>query len=288
MKLSLPSRSKGRPRRNAPEIRRTIISGDWHIPEVDIPTYRAFLNFMRHKRPDYHIINGDFIDAYELSKFDKDPARLGQTAEELGMAKRILDELAEASPNTITKFLYGNHSDRIRQRILEHPELLPFMTKSKDPNSVLAEALSLKERGIEWFSYPDVYSHFGFDIQHGGKGLGGGGQNPSKSAAEKAGGPGVQGHWHRERVWQVVNRRTDYKFYTLGVMCRLNPTYLPFNDWSHSFGYLEQQVGADRHVFHSIQVEKGEFMFDGYFYNQDGVFESKQKDYKTRTNQGDI
>jgi hypothetical protein len=272
MKLSLPQRSQGRPRTQTPEIRTAVITSDWHCPEVDIPTYRAVLNFIRDRRPQYHFINGDFIDAYELSSFDKDPRRFGQTADELEMAGAILDELAEASPTTITKFLYGNHCERIVRRLNEHPELLAFFTKAKDPNEVLAQALNLEERGIEWFPYPYTYDFNGFVIQHGGKGLGGGGVNPSKSAAEKAGKPGVQGHWHKHRHYQVKSRSAKTDFWTMGAMCKLDPDYCPFNDWSNSFGYLEEIVGTDIYTFHDIAVEKGRFVFQGKLYDQDGAY----------------
>src|SRR3712207_7111535 len=49
-------------------------------------------------------------------------------------ANQVLDELHEASPTTITKFIAGNHSARLANRLFENPDLLAFFT-SRDRKS---------------------------------------------------------------------------------------------------------------------------------------------------------
>src|SRR4051794_36175653 len=175
--LSLPGRKPGRPRSTPPEIRRTVVISDLHCPELDPAAFGAALSFIKDTRPDFLFLNGDIVDFYEISSFDKDPKRFGQTAEELEMANDVLDQLYNASPTTITRVLYGNHEHRLTRKLYEVPEILPFFTKSLDPNEIIARSLNLEERSIEWFPYKTIYNHHGFAITHG---EGGGGANPAR------------------------------------------------------------------------------------------------------------
>jgi hypothetical protein len=106
MFLDLPKRSKGRPRSTQPEIRVTVVSSDFHVPHHDVAAYSAFKHFLRHVRPDYHIIAGDFLDTDKLSTSLQDSNEVGSEVE-LELANHLLDEIHGASPNTITKFTTG-------------------------------------------------------------------------------------------------------------------------------------------------------------------------------------
>lgn len=270
MPLNLPLRSKGRPRSTPPQIRTTVISSDYHVPAHDVAAYKAVLNFIRDKRPDYHIIAGDLLDLYDQSRFAKDPRILNRTEEELDAANQILDELAEASPNTITKFLAGNHEQRLTRRLFENPDILPFATRSMNPDQLLIQSLSLEEREIEYFPYPDVYNHWGFLICHGqAVGL-----HPARKELERHGISGCSGHVHRNRYWERKDRASVCAWWSLGGLCTHDVDYNPHNDWQHGFGYLEQDMTSDLFTFHPIPIIKGKFMFGGKLYTQDGVFES--------------
>jgi predicted MPP superfamily phosphohydrolase len=111
--LPLPLRGRGRPRTQNPEIRRTVLSTDFHIPEYDTAAFGSLLNFIRDIRPDYHIILGDLLDLPSLSTFLKDPALENRTEEAIATANAMLDQLHDASPTTITKVLWGNHDYRL-------------------------------------------------------------------------------------------------------------------------------------------------------------------------------
>jgi hypothetical protein len=87
--LSLPLRGPGRPRTEPPKIRRTVVISNLHCPELDPAAFGAALSFIKDIRPDCLFLNGDIVDSYEISRFDKDPKRFGQTAEELEMANDV-------------------------------------------------------------------------------------------------------------------------------------------------------------------------------------------------------
>src|ERR1700710_2275033 len=97
MPLHLPTRSKGRPRTLAPEIRTTVITSDWHIPSHDTAACGALLHFLSELRPDYHVINGDFFDLADQSSYLTEPELAGRTEEAIDTGNQILDDLAAAS-----------------------------------------------------------------------------------------------------------------------------------------------------------------------------------------------
>ena len=268
--LTVPLRGRGRPRTQAPKIQTVLISSDYHAPFVDWPTYHAMRHFLSDIRPDYHVINGDAIDAFELSRFSKDPHRFGQTVEELEIFNNILDELYEASPTTITKFIAGNHSARITNRFYDNADLLALVSPTRDPNDVLIQALGLKQRGISYLPYREVLDIGGFLITHGEAY----GIHPSQAELKRYGMSGVSGHCHRNTSFEMKNRRGFAKWWTIGGLCRHDMDYRPTNDWNNGIGLYEGVVGTDLFQFHQIEIIGGRFLFQGKLYDQDGVHSS--------------
>lgn len=247
-----------------------MISSDFHVPYHDVASYSAFKHFLRYLRPDYHIIAGDFLDSAGLSTFSKDPNAVSAEIE-LEMANQVLDELYEASPNSITKFIAGNHSKRLERRLWETPELIPFVTKGKTPLQVLAGCLSLDERGIEYFDYPAVYMHWGFAITHG--------EATSLHSARKEldthGVSGASGHTHRAGMWVKHDRAGTKHWYSLGGLCSREVGYRPNNNWNQSVGVLFQVVGTELYTFYQVPIVKSQFIWEKSLFTQDGRFESK-------------
>jgi hypothetical protein len=268
--LTVPLRGRGRPRTQAPKIRSTVVISDLHCPDLDPAAYGAVLSFIKDKCPDYLIIAGDLLDLYTASRFEKDPRIINRTQEELEMANDVLDQLQEASPSSIMKITMGNHEARLTHRLFENPDILEYTTKAGDPNDVLANALSLSERGIDWIPYPYAFNHYGFTICHGQAV----GQHPAKKEAEKYGLSGCSGHIHRGRYWESKNRRGLTQWWSLGGLCKHDVAYLPENDWTHSFGYLEQVVDSDAFTFHPLTIVSGRFLFGGKLYCSEGAFET--------------
>lgn len=263
----LPRKGPGRPRTKAPEIRVTVYSTDYHIPFHDVAAYRAFCHFLAYVRPDYHIVLGDFIDATMLSTFAKDPAEANRTEEELLTANAVLDELQAASPNTITKYVMGNHSKRLTKRLWDNPHLIPYLG-GKTPLQLLANCLSLDERGIEYFDYPSGYDHFGIYCTHGEAT----GMHSSKKELETYCASGISGHTHKNRYWEKRGRNGVTQWWTIGGLCSRNVSYRPNNDWVQGIAISFQVVGTDVFTMLPITITKGQLIYDRHLFTQDGVF----------------
>jgi hypothetical protein len=241
------------------------------VPFHDVAAYQAFKHFLADTRPDFHYINGDFLDCTSLSTFLKDPAESNRTEEELETANLILDELTDASPTTITKFVMGNHCKRLTKRLWETPELMPFVTKGKTPEQVLADALSLGDRNIDWCGYPDGFNHYGFYITHGEAA----GLHAAKKELETYGVSGVSGHVHSNKYWEKRGRNGVVQWWSIGGLCKREVGYRPNNGWIQGFGVLEQIVGTDHFTFHPVEIVGGQFIFNRRHYSQDGIFECR-------------
>jgi predicted phosphodiesterase len=266
--ITVPLRGRGRPRTQAPKIVSTVVFSDVHVPETDWPSYHAMRHFIKDIQPQYIIINGDLLDCQESSRFDKDPKRFGQTEEELLLANRILDELAEASPHSIIKFIAGNHCYRLTKRLWENPDLLSYMSPTRNANEIIPRALSLDERGIEWFGYPEVYNHRGFLFTHGQAV----GQHPASKELSKYGMSGSSGHIHKFRYWERRDRRGHIAWWSLGGLMSLQMDYMPSPDWQNGFGLLMQVADTDIFNFTPIQINGGKFIYENALYTPDGKF----------------
>ncbi len=233
--------------------------------------YRAFKNLLEYLRPDYHLILGDFIDATMLSTFPKDPEEANRTEEELETANTILDELYAASPNTITKYIMGNHSKRLTKRLWETPHLIPYVSMGKTPLQLLANCMSLDERSIEYFDYPSGYNHFGIYATHGEAT----GIHSSKKEMETYNVTGISGHTHKNRYWEKRGRNGLIQWWTIGGLCSPNVSYRPNNDWVQGCAVSQQVVGTDIFTMLPITISKGKLVYDNHLFTQDGVFKAK-------------
>lgn len=67
-----------------------------------------------------------------------------------------------------------------------------------------------------------------------------GGVNPARTVQLKLNKQGIVGHFHRET--RSNGKQFDdkpYTTYSSGALCDLNPAYMPINDWTHGFTYVE-------------------------------------------------
>lgn len=270
MPLTLPQRGRGRPRTQAPRIRSTLITNDYQIPFVDWNVYRTVLHFLKDLKPDYHYVNGDFLDLYSQSRYTKDPNKAGQTAEELEIANHVLDELQEASPYSIIRMTMGNHEARLTQRLFENPDLIPYFKSSTTPDEVIAHVLSLDERGIDWVPYKQHFNHYGFIVTHGQAS----GINPARSELARYGTSGVTGHINRNCTWETKDFHGVAKWWTLGGLTSHDMEFMPVNNWVHGIGVLFQVVDSKEFTFYPIEIVSAKFIFNGKLYTPEGVFES--------------
>jgi len=91
-----------------------IVVSDWHIPFHDGRVINAFMNDIAENEYEHIILNGDMIDAYELSRFDKPPITLVNNLflDEIRAFRHYMARIRELQPKAKIIYLPGNHEYR--------------------------------------------------------------------------------------------------------------------------------------------------------------------------------
>ena len=116
---------------------KTVIFGDSHHPYQDEKTCSLLLDFIYREKPNRIIADGDILDCYAISRFDKDAKRKIDLQDELDQTFLFLRDVREAAGKDCEIiYVEGNHEARMERylnstarelamlRCLSLPELL--------------------------------------------------------------------------------------------------------------------------------------------------------------------
>lgn len=103
---------------------KVMVTSDYHIPFMDKKAYKSMIDYTRKYKPEVFVINGDFLDMYSISTFDKNPERKGSVSKEIKEGRKILSEIRETvGKDCKIYFLEGNHENRLQRYLWRNPEL---------------------------------------------------------------------------------------------------------------------------------------------------------------------
>lgn len=100
-----------------------IVLSDIHFPYQDDKALKAVYKFLEQHPVDTIILNGDILDFYDVSSFDKDPERVNSLQKEIDLAQKFFKKLRQLAPNARIVFIKGNHCSRLERYLKKHPEL---------------------------------------------------------------------------------------------------------------------------------------------------------------------
>jgi predicted phosphodiesterase len=215
--------------------RRILMLSDIHIPyQCDEALFTA-IEFGIEKDVDTIWLNGDTMDMYQLSRFNKDP-RNRNFKYELDCTRTFLQGLRNIFPKAQILFKIGNHEVRwenfLRLKAAELLDLEEFR---------LSELLYFTKLGITLIEDKQLAYCGQLPVMHFHElPLKSGGVNPARAVFLKTGHSVIGGHYHRKS--EHVERTLDSKLikvYSTGCLCDLYASYMPFNNWSHGFAYIE-------------------------------------------------
>ena len=247
---------------DAPDGYKMIIVNDTQVPFQDYKTLRAVHAFWDDFQPDLEVYNGDIIDFYSISSFDKNPSRVFKLQDELDNTYSWLYERAEANPDARRIFIEGNHEDRLRH----------FLWKDGSNLSSLRvldfeELMRFKDLNMENLTYMSVLDFLGFRVQHGWKASGGSTPwpiNVGRFMAQKEGSSGLCGHTHRASIYCWTTSRGSHSYVENGCLCRFDLEYAPFPNWQQAFTYGEVKNGKVHTKL--VQIYPDGFIANGEFY----------------------
>ena len=232
--------------------KRVGIISDAHIPFHSNEYIAASLNYLKSKKIDCLLLNGDIADCYQLSRFEKDP-RKRSFANELESIRQFLDVLAKHFPNTKIYYKIGNHELRYQKFLLgKAPELLGVEEFRFDA------LLQFGKRGIGLIEDKQIVQAGKLNILHGHEIIGGaGGVNPARSMYLKTSESVLVSHFHKtssHTETSILGKMTTT--HSIGCLCYLRAEYMPYNKWNAGFAYVDIESNGD-YELQNLRILKG-------------------------------
>jgi predicted phosphodiesterase len=232
--------------------RRILMLSDIHVPFHDVKAIAAAIDFGQQENATDIWLNGDLLDFYSLSSFEKDP-RERRFADELEMAASLVDAVSTAFPKANVWAKMGNHENRFdRYMTARAPELLGVPAFSLE--RVLSDAGMNVNHVDDW-----RVSRFGkLFVVHGHEiGRGGGGGHPARWLHMRTQHSSVCGHFHRtsEFTSKDINGKIQTSW-SLGCLCDLSPDYMQHNQWNHGFAFVDVRKTGTFH-FQNLRIVDG-------------------------------
>lgn len=216
--------------------KRIGILSDIHFPYADMTALNAAVSYLIDFKPDCIVLNGDTIDMYHASNFEKDP-RNRSIKYELDVTRNFLIQLRELFPKAHIVVKAGNHCERYESKILQRlPEFLDLEW------TTLEYALGLNQLGMTMVKNKRVIKAGNLNILHGHEFAKGfiAPVNVARGFYLRAKANVIAGHHHRtsENIEQDINGKIIGAWST-GCLCELTPKYAPINSWNHGFATVE-------------------------------------------------
>lgn len=253
--LSLPEPEKNDYSKFIIKEKRIGILSDIHFPYYDKEALNAAIAYLRKWRPDCILLNGDIIDCYQLSRWERDP-RCRSFKYELDMLRSFVVQLKDTFKKTRIVYRLGNHEMRYESHILSRvPELVDLDLLSFE------NVISANQIGVEVVGNKRIIMAGKLNIVHGHEFARGFAApvNPARGFFLKAKSNVLGGHHHQvsQHSEQDINGNVVGAWST-GCLCELHPKYMPINNWSSGFATVENS-GNTFHV-DNLKIIKGTVM----------------------------
>jgi predicted phosphodiesterase len=195
----------------------------------DKKAWYVAMKFVKDYKPDFTVINGDFMDMQMLSKYDaSNPGAWEELNKEYILCNLLLDEVQKYSKEVV--YVMGNHEDRAWKYVSKYPYLKGMI----EPDV----KLRLKERGIKWVPYNGEPIEFGpIKFIHGEYH----GKNHAKKTADRYGGVTFYGHTHTIEAMSVERYNEAAFAMSMGCLCKYDLPYILKRPsaWQQGFGVFE-------------------------------------------------
>lgn len=233
----------------------------------------AVTQLVRLLQPEHVVLLGDMGDFAEWStKFPRPPELRQTTQPTVDELHWWLTEWADAAPAAARAFVYGNHEDRARRKLLEAvPEGASLRAAGEaEPALSLGRLLRLSDLGYrevkpygeETWVWDRIRVHHGDVVRQGGGAT-------VAAALKRATHSEVFGHVHRvEGASKVIHGpqgRRVVSVMTPGCLCRTDgavPAASPRVDWQNGVGlaFLDEQ--GQEHL-HALPIIDGSLFWGG-------------------------
>ena len=229
-----------------------LVYGDTHFPYHDPLALGVLESLAVDVQPDVLLNVGDLVDCWQISRWDKNPARLDTLQDNIDAARTHLARMAHLLPNARRVLLEGNHEDRLGKAIWkmegaarELARLRVFQSSMTWPNLLQTDSI-----GWDFIStreqprtavLPKIITKHGTVVRKR-SGLSAYGE------WEKYGRSGVSGHTHRLGDFLHRDHNGTARWVETGCTCLLDAPYGSDFDWQQ--GAVVLTWSADQFIQH--------------------------------------
>ncbi len=231
------------------------IGCDAHMPYHSENAINAFLDHTKRIKAETIILNGDWLDCYQLSVFARDPRRRDFVGE-IEMMRSFLQGLRKEFFDCTIIYKEGNHEERLVKYLQQNaPQLFGLAEIS------LPFLLHLDDLGIDWVGDKRIIMAEKLHILHGHEYRRSftNPVNPARGLYLKTKKSSLCGHYHQssEHTDKTIDG-TIQTCWSLGCLCELSPQYEPLNNWSN--GFADIAIDDDRWIVHNHRMYKGKVL----------------------------
>lgn len=215
-------------------VKEMVILSDIHLPYHDYMALLAALKYSLDRRPDAIYLNGDVMDMHSVSRFATKPAERNLTLE-LESGRKFFKELRRLFPSAKIFYKYGNHEERFDHFLWNSAPVL-------DDIVTLWDLLELKPLDIIQVDGMTPAKWGELFIIHGHELRGGmfAPVNIARTVKLRTLVNTVVSHHHQKQ--EFTQKDIEGKVtgaWSIGCLCGMQPRYMPINNWSHGFAYVQ-------------------------------------------------
>jgi metallophosphoesterase superfamily enzyme len=215
---------------------RTLVLADIHVPYHDEDALEVALKYGDKYKPTAILLNGDCMDFFAVSRWDKNPEERS-LSQELQSFRQFLAHLRERYRKARIIMKVGNHEERWEKYLwAKAPELCgcEFISLSKilDLDKWGVDLVASKQK-IKFGKHLTVIH--GHEIPNGSTPVNFARTLQTKMAVCTIGA-------HRHTTSEHTQKNADGKYITcwgLGCLCDMTPDYAILNSWNHGFATVE-------------------------------------------------
>ena len=220
-----------------------LVINDLHLPFHSPRAVKLVMGFAKSLKPDTVFLNGDIIDAYEMSRFDRDPRRGATIDKELKMGTALIQQLRGDLPKSRIVFVEGNHEHRIRRYIVKNAPSLTWVQGLKLPALLELDKYRVEYIECDADRFIDTYVQYGPSllIGHFATCRGQSGAT-ARALLDQFSMSCVQGHTHSiGSANKLIYPSKQIAAWENGCLASLHPSYCNPKNWCHCISVIHKE-----------------------------------------------
>jgi hypothetical protein len=261
------SQSKAQLDESSWEIQKTVLLPDIHYPHYEERVMNAINDFIWDYEPDELVYMGDQVSLDCISGWNKRKPLLKEGQRLLedydGFDYHVLQTHEEyTKENCRRTFMIGNHEQRVKWYVDEHPELEGMIDMDRH--------LQLQERGYKVIDFNEIHKIGKLNVIHGFYWN----KYHAAKTLEAFEGNVAYAHVHNPQMYAKVSPVDQKGYHTatsLPCICNIKPDYKKNapNFWINGFGIVEHLPATGMFNLYTIIIVDGSFMYNGKYYGKD-------------------